>query len=149
MLRYRLIFENDDNGTILVTSPDMPIVTYGVDKPEALGHADEAVRAILASMMDAREDIPVPDFEHREQDEVLKLPWQTELKVELYRALRDAGLTRADLQRRLGWQRESVDRLFRLDHNSRLDNIEDAFEAFGKSVRFTVTETRVGGAAAA
>ncbi|HEX5865323.1 MAG TPA: hypothetical protein VF014_13885 [Casimicrobiaceae bacterium] len=50
----------------------------------------------------------------------------------MYRALRSAGLTRADLQRRLGWNRESVDRLFRLDHNSRLQQIEAAFRALGR-----------------
>jgi hypothetical protein len=31
-------------------------------------------------------------------------------------AWREAGLTRAELMRRLGWNRESVDRLFRLGH---------------------------------
>jgi hypothetical protein len=46
----------------------------------------------------------------------------TALKVSLYRSLREAGLTRAELMRRLGWNRESVDRLFRLDHASRLDH---------------------------
>jgi hypothetical protein len=38
------------------------------------------------------------------------------LKASLYRALRESGITRAELMRRLGWNRESVDRLFRLDH---------------------------------
>jgi len=54
------------------------------------------------------------------------------LKVSLYArcassmafvAWREVGLNRAELMRRLGWNRESVDRLFRLDH-SRLDQLE-------------------------
>ncbi|PSJ19663.1 HicB family protein, partial [Halomonas sp. ND22Bw] len=36
--------------------------------------------------------------------------------------------------RRLNWKRESVDRLFRLDHRSRLDQIEAAFNAIGEEV---------------
>ena len=44
--------------------------------------------------------------------------------------------------RRLGWNRESVDRLFRLDHASRLDQIEAAFTALGKSVALEVEEAR-------
>jgi antitoxin HicB len=37
--------------------------------------------------------------------------------------------------RRLGWRsRESVDRLFRLDHASRLDQIEAAFRALGRRI---------------
>lgn len=58
----------------------------------------------------------------------------TELKVKLHNAMVGSGLTRADLQRRLSWQRESVDRLFRLAHHSRVDQIQAAFEALGKGV---------------
>ncbi|HEY0439110.1 MAG TPA: hypothetical protein VGD36_03480 [Xanthobacteraceae bacterium] len=55
-------------------------------------------------------------------------------------ALRDAGITKAELARRLKWNRESVDRLFRLDHASRLDQIEAAFKALGRKVDITVAE---------
>ena len=60
------------------------------------------------------------------------------LKVSLYRSLREAGLTRAELMRRLGWNRESVDRLFRLDRASRLDQLEAAFKALGRSVDVSI-----------
>jgi hypothetical protein len=56
------------------------------------------------------------------------------------RALRESGITRAELMRRLGWKHESVDRLFRLDHASRLDQIEAAFKALGKSMALEVEE---------
>jgi antitoxin HicB len=58
----------------------------------------------------------------------------TALKVSLYWALGEAGITRAELMRRLSWKRESVDRLFRLDHASRLDQIEAAFRALGRRI---------------
>ena len=38
----------------------------------------------------------------------------------------------------LGWNRESVDRLFRLDHASRLDQLEAAFKALGRSVDVSI-----------
>ena len=50
------------------------------------------------------------------------LPMQTSLKVELYRLLTRENVTRAELMRRLNWKRESVDRLFRLNHATRLSN---------------------------
>jgi antitoxin HicB len=65
---------------------------------------------------------------------VVVLPALTALKIELYWALQDAKITRAELMRRLKWNRESVDRLFRLDHASRLDQIEAAFHALGRRV---------------
>ena len=66
------------------------------------------------------------------------LPLMTALKVSLYRSLREAGFTRAELMRRLGWNRESVDRLFRLDHASRLDQLEAAFKALGRTVDVSI-----------
>jgi antitoxin HicB len=70
------------------------------------------------------------------------LPALSSLKLELYWALRTAGLTRAELARRLGWNRESVDRLFRLDHMSRLDQLEIAFRALGRRVDVSASEIR-------
>lgn len=138
-LRYRLALEPDDNGTILVTSPDFPVVTYGDDEASALRHATSAVEALLASMMNAREDVPA-GYAGTTDGHFVRLPLQTTLKVELYLAMRSAGLNRADLQRRLGWQRESVDRLFRLDHNSKIEQFEEAFRALDKNVAVRIED---------
>jgi hypothetical protein len=68
------------------------------------------------------------------------LPLMTSFKASLYRTLRESSITRAELMRRLGWNRNSVDRLFRLDHASRLHQIEAAFKALGKSVALEVEQ---------
>jgi antitoxin HicB len=65
----------------------------------------------------------------------------TELKVDLYRAMRRAGVSRAELMRRLGWQRTSVDRLFQIDHASKLEQVEAAFHALGLEVHIEVGES--------
>lgn len=138
MYPYRLTLEPDDNGTILVTSPDLPLVAYGDDEADALRHAIDATHALLASIMDAKEEIPLAPLALGDRSPRLRLPLQTRLKIELYRALQRDGLTRADLQRRMGWQRESVDRLFRLDHQSKLEQLDQAFQALGKEVEVAV-----------
>jgi antitoxin HicB len=48
--------------------------------------------------------------------------------------MRRAGVTRAELARRLRRDQESVDRLFRLDRASRLDQIEAAVAALGRKI---------------
>ena len=60
------------------------------------------------------------------------------LKLDLYSACRTAGVTRAELARRLGWHREQVDRLFRLRHASRLDQLEAAAKAVGLEIALDV-----------
>lgn len=138
MLKYRIKLTPDDNGTFLVTCPSLPIVaTFGETREEAKQSALDAIETVLASMIDDGEDIPPSD---KGSGITVQLPALITLKVNLYWALRDAGITRAELGRRLDWSRESVDRLFRLDHRSRLDQIEVAFTALGREIDIDIRQ---------
>jgi hypothetical protein len=83
-------------------------------------------------------ELPEPDG--LGEDREVLLPAMTSLKIELYGALQRAGINRAELTRRLGWNRNSVDRLFQLGHASRLDKIEAAAEAMGWQVQVGLGE---------
>jgi antitoxin HicB len=136
MLGYRIKIEPDDNGTLLVTCPALPeMTTFGDDEADAMRRAVGAIEEAIAARMADGEDVPEG---HQRGPRLVRLPALTVLKVELYRQLREAGITRAELARRLGWKRESVDRLFRLDHASRLQQLEAAFAALGQAVSVSV-----------
>jgi antitoxin HicB len=136
MLGYRVKLEPDDNGTVLVVCPALPeVTTFGESKTDAMRRAVGAIEEAIAARIADGEDLPEG---HRRGPHLVRLPALTVLKVELYRRLREAGITRAELARRLGWKRESVDRLFRLDHASRLQQIEGAFRALGQAVSVSV-----------
>jgi len=136
MLGYRIKLEPDDNGTFLVTCPSLPeVTTFGENEDDAIHHAVGAIEEAIAARMADGQDVPEG---LRRGPHLVRLPALTVLKVELYRRLRDAGITRAELARRLGWKRESVDRLFRLDHASRLEQIEAAFAELGQAVSVSV-----------
>jgi antitoxin HicB len=141
MIGYRVRLEEDDNETLLVTCPDLPgVVTYGEDREDALAHAVDAIEEWIASLISDGLNVPRPRPAGRlkRNEAIVRLPTLSALKLELYWALRDAGITRAELGRRLRWNRESIDRLFRLDHASRLDQIEAAFRALGRYVSVSV-----------
>jgi antitoxin HicB len=139
MLGYRIEL-TPDNDTFLVTCPQLPIVaTFGETEDEARSCAIDAIEIALASMIDDDEDIPHPDGA---DGEIVALPLLTAFKLNLYWALRSTGITRAELAGRLQWNPESVDRLFRLDHKSRLEQIEAAFAALGRVVELDVHEAR-------
>jgi antitoxin HicB len=136
MLGYRIKIEPDDNGTLLVACPALPeVTTFGDDEADAMRRAVGALEEAIAARMADGEDVPEG---HQRGPRLVRLPALTVLKVELYRQLRAAGMTRAELARRLGWKRESVDRLFRLDHASRLQQLEAAFAALGQAVSVSV-----------
>lgn len=136
MLGYPIRLEPDDNGTLLVTCPDLPeVTTFGEDADDAVLRAVDAIETALAARIGDREDIPLPSPAEASA-RVAWLPTQTAAKVALYRAMREAGLSRAELARRLGWHAPQLDRLLDLDHASRLGQIDTALAALGK--RLTV-----------
>jgi antitoxin HicB len=127
-LAYHVELAPDDNGTLLATCPALPeVTTFGEDEADALRHARDAIEEALAARVADGQDIPYGS----KGAPAVALPAQTALKILLYRTLCREGIPRAELARRLAWNRESVDRLFRLDHNSKLDQIEAAFSAMG------------------
>lgn len=136
-LAFHVKLTPDDNKTVLVTCPALPEVTsFGDDNADALTHAADAIGEALAARIADGQDIPYGS----KGAPSVQLPAQTAIKVQLYRALRAHGLTRAELARRLDWNRESVDRLFRLDHNSRLDQLEAAFRVLKLAIDVRVRE---------
>ena len=139
MLAYRIDLEPDTNDTLLVTCPALPeVVTFGEDEEGAKRHAVDAIEEAIAGRIADGADVPVED--PGDDPSSVRLPLLSALKVLLYRELRRLGVTRAELARRLGWHRESVDRLFRLDHASRPEQIEAAFEALGRRIDVQVRE---------
>ena len=143
--QYRCTYEPDDNDTLLVRCPAFPeVVTYGEDVPQAWRNALSAIEeAIAARIADGREipdSTPISEFTGS-NDFWVVLPQLTAQKALLYNLLPRVGITRAELARRLNWHREQVDRLFRLDHASKADQLDAAFRAMGHEIEVNVVET--------
>lgn len=142
MLRYPIDLTEDDNDTLLVTSPDFPeLTTFGEDEEEAIAYAVDAFEVTIAGRIHDRQDIPKPS---KKGDAWVELPLQTELSVELYRAMRKQKVGKANLAKRLGWAITQVDRLLDLKNRSRIDLVEAAFKALGLELGIKVTESKNG-----
>lgn len=125
MLSYPIRL-NKDGDTYLATSKDFPeLTTFGDTREEALQHAIDALEEAIAARMAHKEDIPLPGTGRNH----VALPIQTEMKVLLYRTMRERGLTKYRLGKKLNWHAPQVDRLFDLRHGSRIDQLEAAFAA--------------------
>jgi antitoxin HicB len=132
MFTYPVKLEPDDNDTILVSFPDVPQAhTFGEGQQDALAHAVDALESALSMLIDDRKDIPLPSAVRRGQRSVT-LPPMSAAKVALYRAMREAGVGKAELACRLGWHLPQVDRVLDLLHASKLEQIELALQALGK-----------------
>jgi antitoxin HicB len=128
-----------DGDTWLVTAPAFEeVVTFGDDQEAACHNGLDAVLQAIAGRIADGEDIPAPMLDTPTKGFFVQLPLVVFLKAALYMILRSQGKTRADLMRSLGWHREQVDRLFRLNHSSTLDQFEKAFAALGVPLRMNV-----------
>ena len=138
MLCYPIELEEDD-GTIMVTSPDFPeLTTFGSDRSEALARAVDAFDEAIAARIHLGQEIPSPS---RGRNRV-KLPTLTAVKVILYQGMKDQGIGKAELARRLGWHLPQVDRVLDVNHRSRLDRMDAALGAIGRHLEVSAKSTR-------
>lgn len=138
MFDYPVTLTKDSNGTSLVHFRDVPAAhTFGADDEEALVRAVDALETALAIYIEDGKDIPRPSRPRRGQRTVHPSALVT-IKLAVYQTMRDQGIRKAELARRLGWHLPQVDRLLDLEHSSRLDQVEAALAALGRRLEVHV-----------
>jgi antitoxin HicB len=137
VLDYPVILTPDD-GTVLVTFPDVPeAITFGMDEDEALLQAIDALESALSFYVNDRKQLPIPSKPKRGQHTVRPSALEC-AKLGVYQAMTEQGIKKSELARRLGWHMPQVDRLFDLNHASRLDQIEAAARVLGRHLEVRV-----------
>ena len=140
MLAYPIMLEDDDES-VLATSTDFPeLTTFGDDREEAIARAVHALEEVIAARIHDRKDIPSPSEGHT----YAILPTLTSVKIMLYQGMRDQGIGKAELARRLGWHMPQVDRVLDVQHRSRLDQMDAALGAIGRQLHVTAAVAAVG-----
>jgi antitoxin HicB len=137
MWAYPLTIEPDDNDTLLVSFVDIPEAhTFADDEDEITVRATDCVLTALEGYMKDRRPIPAPS--RRLTGPAVVVPPLATAKIELYEAMRNAGVRKAELARRLGWHMPQVDRLLTLRHGSRLEHLETALAALDHRLELRV-----------
>lgn len=138
-MRYPVTITPDD-GQFTVTFPDVPgAVTFGETREEALQRAQDALLTVFDAYMKDRRDIPDPSAATKSV-ETVEVPALDCAKIELYRAMRDAHVGKAELAKRLDWHLPQVDRVLKMKHGSQFDQMEAAFSALGKRLVIAVED---------
>lgn len=139
-LRYPVVLAPATEGGFVVTFPDVPeAITQGDDRAEALINARDALETALEMYVDSYQDLPTPRTPRRGQP-VVSPTALAALKLELYQAMREQGVRKSELARKLGWHMPQVDRLLDIRHASRLDQIERAARVLGKDVKVEIED---------
>jgi antitoxin HicB len=127
---YPVRLDQEADGGYVATLPDIGYgATQGDTLEEALHRAEDLLEEAILGMMANDEDVPSPSPARGRP--VVGLLALTAAKLELYRAMRAAGLGKAEFTTRLGWSPLQVTRLFDRRHTVRLDRVEAALAALG------------------
>jgi antitoxin HicB len=133
---YSALLESEPEGGFTVTFPDIGYgATYGASREEALLQAEDMLDEAILGMIAHNEEVPVPS--PAKGRPVVRVPALTAAKLEVYRAMRQAGLDAAQLARRLGWPAKKITNIFDGYHAVRLEQLEAALAALGR--RLVVT----------
>lgn len=128
---YAIVVTPDTNNTLLVTSEDFPeLVTFGDTLEDALAHATAAMEEAIAARMHHKQNIPRPTSQP--DLPIVYLSAQTLFKIAVYEAMREAGISKSEMARRLYVHPLQVDRLLNLRHASRIDRLEHALHTLGR-----------------
>ena len=87
-----------------------------------------------------REALPNPTNRPGRQYRFVRLSVLQSAKAELYMAFLASAMRKAELARRLGIPKTTVDRLFDLDNHTSPDQIEAAFATLGKRIALEVQD---------
>ena len=135
-MRYPVRLKTDDNGTYLVSFPDVPEAhTFGESKADALDHAQDALLTALDGYISNKRPIPTPS---RTGKFIVEVPPLDVAKLELYEAMHESGTGKYRLAKKLGWHLPQVDRVLQLRYRSRFDQLEQALAVVGKRVVVSV-----------
>jgi antitoxin HicB len=141
IMDYPVELRPDDNGTVLVTFPDVPgAISFGSDESEALANAVDALETIFSGLITDRREIPRPSPPRNRKTVAPSLLGR--LKISVYRAMRECGWRKADLARAMSLNPRQIDRLLDLRHASTVGQLEQALAACGKRVEVDLREVR-------
>jgi antitoxin HicB len=131
MRAYPAALTPDPDGGFTVTFRDVPeAITEGESREEALLRAEDALESALAMYIAAKEPLPASS-DPNTNEEMVRLSALGTAKTALYDAMREQGVGRAELARRLRWHLPQVSRLLDLRHASRMEHVEAALAALG------------------
>lgn len=138
---YPVCLSADEDGRVMVEFPDFSFgATDGADPKEALFNAIDCLEEMLACCIGDRLPIPTPS--------AVPDGWAAEVapgpviaaKAALYQAVREAGITKVALAKRLDVDEKDVRRMLDPRYATKIPALDRALAALGKRLEITVRD---------
>ena len=129
---FPVLLTTAGEGGFVVTCRDLPqLITQGEDQADALLQAVDAMDEVFATYMIEGIDFPEPS-RLRRREQLAAPPAETMAKAALYVAMREAGISKTQLAKRLGVDEKEVRRLLDPHYGSKLPRIAQAISVLGR-----------------
>jgi antitoxin HicB len=129
---YAVSLKSAEEGGFVVTCRDLPqLITQGDDLAGALAEAGDAMDEVFAAYMKGALELPAPS-KKKQGEYLISPPAETMVKAALYVAMKEAGMSKVQLAKRLGVDEKEVRRLLDPHYGSKLPRIAQAIELLGK-----------------
>jgi len=130
--QYPVLLTPAEEGGYVVTCRDLPeLVTQGETLEDALEQAADAMDEVFATYLTEGVDFPQPSKAKR-REHMVAPPAETVAKAALYVAMRQAGISKVQLAKRLGVDEKEVRRLLDPHYGSKLPRIAKAISLLGQ-----------------
>ena len=130
--QYPVLLTPAEEGGYVVTCRDLPqLVTQGETVQDALEQASDAMDEVFATYLIDGIDFPAPS-KPRRRERLVCPPAETVAKAALFVAMRQAGISKVQLARRLGVDEKEVRRLLDPHYGSKLPRIAKAINLLGQ-----------------
>lgn len=137
MLIFPVVVERDGRG-YFAHFPDVPeAMTSAASREEVLDMARDALETAIEFYFEDRRQVPTPSKVAPGQDSI-ELPASLSAKVLLLNEMISQSISPSELARRLGTSPQSVQRIIDIDHATKIDTIEEAFQALGRRLDLRV-----------
>jgi antitoxin HicB len=129
---YPIKLDAAAEGGFVVTCRDLPeVITDAETRDEALEAAEGALQAAIEFRILENDDIPAAT-NHRRGEVIVAVPISTAMKAALYLTMREQGINKSELARRLGVDEKEARRMLDPKHSTKVPALEHALHILGK-----------------
>jgi antitoxin HicB len=134
-----MLVPDEVDGGFTVLFRDVPeAITQGDTVEECLREAADCLEEALVGRIRRGDELPIPSqFEVGEK--LIPVPIQTAMKAALYQAMKEVGISKSELARKIGTHENVVRRILDPHHGTKFPTMERALSALGKHAELHIT----------
>lgn len=136
---YPAIFEKEDSGLYAVSFRDIPeAITCGDNYEDALVMAKDALVTAMDFYFEDKRSVPLPS-EAKDDEVLIELPPSVAAKVMLLNEMIKQNISNVELAKRIHVKPQEVQRITNLNHSTKIDTLNRAFQALGKRLEISIS----------